>query len=312
MLRMDASASARRERASPPFTLGQLNGTFEGRMKLRLLALSLCLLSSVAAAQTPTRPSTAAGGKWRLATTRDVMTDTPIVTASLTAENTIEGWISGRTLPVLVVRCQTPGVKSSLPPILPVLPGLDFYVSTGMAASVENAEGKHQVLVRFDDAKAEQWGSEESNDHKALFFAPVYAAHVIPAHHVLAKAQRMLVRFTPFNANPLTITFDVRGFGAYEKPVLAACPVVDQSKWSFPPSMTAPLPTAGSSPTMADFLIGKTRDEVRAALGEPVTMTGEQWGYDTVRGERFFFVFRGGETVIDVSSRNFPMDGIRR
>src|SRR5438874_834288 len=130
-------------------------------------------------------------------------------------------------MPTLVVRCQTPLKAEKFPDFMPFQPGLEVYIVTGMPANVENGEGLHQIFVRFDDEKAQQWGSRESTDEKALFIAPAYATRIVVSHHTLADSKRMLVQFTPFNASQVLITFDTRGFDRYVDQVLDACPPVD-------------------------------------------------------------------------------------
>jgi hypothetical protein len=105
----------------------------------------------------------------------------------------------------------------------------------GNTGAVENAEGKHNITVRFDDQPAENWGTSESTDKKSLFIAPIYATRIAVVDERLKKSQQMLVRFTPFNASPVTFKFDIRGFASHADRVLGACPEVDRSKWLFPP-----------------------------------------------------------------------------
>ena len=66
---------------------------------------------------------------------------------------------------------------------------------------------RHTLQVRFDDQKpfTQMWS--DSTDDKALF-----APNSVALAKRIAAAKMMLVRFTPFNASPQTIEFDVRGF----------------------------------------------------------------------------------------------------
>lgn len=172
--------------------------------------------------------------KWVVSTTKDQMSDKPIVTAVLKADEPIKGWLKVAT-PSLVVRCHTPPADAHvLDERLPVQTGLEVYVVTGMAAAVENSEGKHMIRVRLDDASAEQWGTGESTDKEALFIAPIYATRIVLIDRRLRGANQMLIQFTPFNASPVIIKFDTRGFAKHADRVMAACPKVDQSKWMLP------------------------------------------------------------------------------
>lgn len=175
-------------------------------------------------------PDPAGAGKWVITSSINPLNDKKIVTAMLRAEAPIKGWLATAT-PTLVVRCQTPLRAESLPAFLPVQPGLEVYVVTDMPAQVENAEGLHQMQLRFDDQPAREWGGRESTDKKALFFAPVYATQIVVTDRMLLTSKQLLVGFTPFNASPVVIRFDVRGFRTHAKTLLAACPAVDRSAW---------------------------------------------------------------------------------
>ncbi len=162
------------------------------------------------------------------------MNDSLIVTASVpAAERLADG-----PRPSLVVRCRTPLTKpASSRDILPIIEGLDVFIATGVAASVENAEGLHTTHVRFDSDPSQQWNARESTSDKALLFAPIYASQTVAVDHLLATSRRMLVQFTPFRSDPVTLTFNIAGFENHEAEVLAACPPFDESKWRVPPFM---------------------------------------------------------------------------
>jgi hypothetical protein len=82
----------------------------------------------------------------------------------------------------------------------------EVFVFTDTAASVEREDDKHTVHVGFDNADdvAQQW--LDSADHRELF-APDGAALA----RQIAGARRMKFRFTPFNASPVVVEFDVHG-----------------------------------------------------------------------------------------------------
>lgn len=75
-----------------------------------------------------------------------------------------------------------------------------------MPATVESAFGGHTVRIRIDEQKAvsEKWS--DSTDNKGLF-----APRPMEILKKMAKAKTMLFEFTPFNASPVTVTFDVHG-----------------------------------------------------------------------------------------------------
>jgi hypothetical protein len=99
---------------------------------------------------------------------------------------------SSRTRPQLVTRCLTRAT--------------DVYVVTG-PLSFEPQTGSHTVRIRVDDdpEQSQQW---VDSDGSREVFAPDGAALVTR----LARAHRLRVGFTPFNAKPVTAEFIVEGF----------------------------------------------------------------------------------------------------
>jgi hypothetical protein len=97
-----------------------------------------------------------------------------------------------RTRPQLVARCLSRATE--------------MYVVTG-PLSFEHQTGSHTVRVRVDDEpeQTQQWlDSDGSNE----LFAPDGAA----LSDRLARAHRLRIGFTPFNAKPVTADFIVEGF----------------------------------------------------------------------------------------------------
>lgn len=132
------------------------------------------------------------------------MDDSPRVVYSLKAENRIEGWLT-KTSPTLIARCQENKTE--------------LYVQTGMAANPElGLFNKHTVEVRIDERKPVRQTWSASTDDTALF-----APRAIALMRQLAAARRLRVRFTPFNASPQTIEFDVRGFDNRVKDIAETC-----------------------------------------------------------------------------------------
>jgi len=277
--------------------------------------LLVVVVTSLAAAPHPTRRRanvpqrqavTADGDKWKVTTRRNPLDDQPIVTATLDAEGPIHGWVRSGT-PTLVVRCQTPRLTGSLSRIaqrLAVQPGLDVYVMTRLPQTAGNPERQYSMRVRFDDKPDMIWASGEMTTDDSLFIGPVWATKMILTDRLLAHSKRMLLEFAPFNAPLVTITFDVRGFEQHEKDVLAACPAVDQTLWSFPRAYgTRTDPNVRS-------LTGATEEEVRARFGEPrqavELSTGVRWTYSTQDGDDVVLFFKDG-TVSDVRNGDTPL-----
>lgn len=216
-----------------------MNASLVNRPAVVLAAAILFSTSATAeraARRSANRFSPHPADKWDVAVSKDPLNDKPVVVAALPAEAPIHGWV-GSTTPTLIVSCHTPTDEasiSSLSTALPVQPGLELYIVTDMAASVENTQGVHTIQVRFDERPADRWVTLESTDKTALFVAPIYATRLVVTDKLLLNSHRMFVRFTPFNAPPATITFDLRGFGFHAHELLSACPSVDQSHWRLP------------------------------------------------------------------------------
>jgi len=142
-------------------------------------------------------------GKWSRAENQSKMDDSKTVSYHLEAENEIEGWLA-KNKPSLIARCKEGKVEA--------------YITTGMSSSVESGSDEHTVQVRFDDAPAARQTWSDSTDDKALF---------APSPKTLLKnvstAKRLRFGFTPFNASPQIVEFDVSGFGKPHEEILATC-----------------------------------------------------------------------------------------
>ena len=143
-------------------------------------------------------------GKWRVTKSKSQFDDSPTVVLALKAENTIRGWLA-TSIPVLLIRCQERKTE--------------VYVATGMQASVESGgTSLHTVRLRYGDEAAYVTPMSESTDNKSLFFIDL-----IGDIRRMWNVQPLLVGFTPFNANPVTIRFDVSGLPLAIQPLREAC-----------------------------------------------------------------------------------------
>ena len=132
-------------------------------------------------------------GKWRRVEDKSAFDDSRTVTFLLDGEGSIQGPVRSQ-VPTLIVRCKER--KTSV------------YVSTGMSASVEYGTDSHRVRLRLDDGRPfiEGWSEATSND--ALF-----APEAIEFLKQLAEAKRLAFEFTPFNAPPQVVQFEIAGLG---------------------------------------------------------------------------------------------------
>jgi hypothetical protein len=125
------------------------------------------------------------------------------VAYELPANNEVSMWTK-RVRPVLCVRC----VEGST----------EVFVFTDAAAAFEGEARVHTVLIGFDDAPAvpERWYASEGYD--ALF-----SPEAIPLARRIAAARRFTFGFTPYNASPVQVQFDVSGFDALAAHIAREC-----------------------------------------------------------------------------------------
>ncbi len=125
------------------------------------------------------------------------------VTFALEADDEVRVWMK-RVRPTLAVRCLARDIEA--------------YVVTDSASSIESSSDRHTVRIAFDGSgfTTEQW--LDSGDHRELFAADGQAFA-----RRLAKAGGMRFGFTPFNASPVIVHFDVRGFAGPLEEITQTC-----------------------------------------------------------------------------------------
>jgi hypothetical protein len=149
-----------------------------------------------APADAPVKWSAADGERWTGGRSRAVAFE-------LQAENHVPVWMD-RVRPVLVVRCMARKTE--------------VFVVTESAARIEPQDDKHTVTVSFDGGPKESARWPDSAEHDALF-APDGEAMA----KRLAAANSLQFGFTPHNAAPATVAFDVHGFDKMVGEVSKAC-----------------------------------------------------------------------------------------
>ena len=148
----------------------------------------------------PTKPVS----NWTRLEERSKMDDSKTVTFMASASNEITGWLARET-PHLLIRC-----KEKSP---------DVFMVTGMAARPElGLFQEHTVTVRLDDAKARSEHWQAGTDDKALF-----SPHPAQLAKQIATVKRLRLQFTPFNASPQIVDFDVSGFDVHLKELASTC-----------------------------------------------------------------------------------------
>jgi hypothetical protein len=116
------------------------------------------------------------------------------VVLELVANDEVAVW-RRRVRPMLTVRCETGAPE--------------VFVLTYSPASFENKPRHHTVQVAFDSSPAVDQMWEHSVGHDALF-APDGRELV----QQIAGSETMSFTFTPFNASPATVQFNVSGLRA--------------------------------------------------------------------------------------------------
>jgi hypothetical protein len=178
-----------------------------------------------------------ATGKWRASTEESEFDNSTTVVLALDAEDYIQGWLD-TTRPKLILRCKEGKI--------------DVYVNVGTQSNVEyGLYDAATVRVRFDQNQAVELIANESTDGEALFFQDPYGMII-----AMLQSRQMIFGFTPFNADPVTTTFDLRGLSNVIPPLKMSC------NWNgtrptfpapptFPPTETAtstatPLPSGSA------------------------------------------------------------------
>jgi len=141
---------------------------------------------------------------WRVTEEPSQMDGSKTVLLALDADNEIEGWLK-KSRPTLIVRCHEGKT--------------DVYATLGVSANPERGRyNEYTVRIRLDDQPAtkQTWGS--STDNEALF-----ARNGAALADQISGAKRMLLEFTPFNASPATVEFNVAGLEKDLPKVKAAC-----------------------------------------------------------------------------------------
>jgi len=157
------------------------------------LVLGVCPALCQKKAPPPKRPSP--DGWVDLPRERSKIDDTEIIAIRLRGQNVIQGWLA-RARPELYIRWKEGEFEA--------------YIWEGMPAEPELGVETFTVRVRFDSqpATVQQW--EESNDHESLF-----SPAAIDFINKLASAKKLTFEFTPFQAPPQVIDFDVRGLSRH-------------------------------------------------------------------------------------------------
>ncbi|MFJ2687400.1 type VI secretion system-associated protein TagO [Pseudomonas sp. NPDC087342] len=107
----------------------------------------------------------------------------------------------------------------------------DFYIRCAEGATslyfvlagnfLADSEEYGQVTYRVDNQKARTYSFSSSTDNKAL--GQWGGQYAIPVVKQLFDAQQLVVRITPYNESPVTVTFPVSGLRQAIAPLQLAC-----------------------------------------------------------------------------------------
>ena len=161
--------------------------------------------SEVARPASPVRPESDpfSGPKW-IGSRQPVWVDgSRTIQFELPAENDVLVW-RDRVRPVLTVRCLSARTEA--------------FVVVNWPPSVEEDADHHTARISFDDEAEimEPW--VRSVGYDALF-----APDGVALARQLASVQKMRFGFTPYNASPALVEFDVRGFDELIDPLARTC-----------------------------------------------------------------------------------------
>lgn len=204
------------------FALGAVGVTLVARRSTAAQSAAAAPSTAPSTARRQTGSTTAQGGDDEARSgwtgnrqTRWARDGSRTVTYQLSAQHDVPVWMK-RVTPLLAVRCLSGRT--------------DVYVVTESSATIES-DDRHTVHFAFDDAPdaAESW--EESADGQALF-APDGKSFA----RKIAGARTLRFGFTPYNAAPVVVDFDVSGFDRLIGQVAKTC------RW--PANATSPDPQA--------------------------------------------------------------------
>lgn len=145
-------------------------------------------------------------GNWNVQIDRSEFKDTTDVYLNVLSEDPVSCGFSGASPINLVLRCQENTTSLILSTHCHVASGFSNY---------------GRVEYRIDDQKVVSRNFDESTNNRSLGLWS--GRQAIPAIKSMLNAQRLLVRFTPFNENPVTAAFPIAGLSEAISPLRESC-----------------------------------------------------------------------------------------
>ncbi|BFT64678.1 hypothetical protein PMm318_A54370 [Pseudomonas moorei] len=143
---------------------------------------------------------------WEVSETVSKIDDSKTVVLHATSKEVVAKQFGGRDTADLYIRCAE-GATS-----------LYFVLAGNFLA---DSEEYGQVIYRVDNQKARTYSFSSSTDNKAL--GQWGGQYAIPVVKHLFDAQQVVVRITPYNESPVTVTFPVSGLRQAIAPLQLAC-----------------------------------------------------------------------------------------
>lgn len=141
---------------------------------------------------------------WSVNRSQSKMDDTPSIIVAKEAKYSVQTWLKQIT-PILVIRCRENTTS------------LIFNAKSNFTP-VYGEYDKASIRVRIDDGKAVSQYWSESTDNDAAF-----APNAISLLRQMKDAEILRIEFNPFNSNPATVEFDLRGLKPHLEEVAKTC-----------------------------------------------------------------------------------------
>lgn len=141
-------------------------------------------------------------GQWHYSSETSALDDSTRHVLSLAAESSIRAWLRSPT-PLLAIRCQDRQYDVLI------------FVDTQLDSTLDD---EVFARVRYGDRDPVSLFMSESTTGEAMFFPDARFAI-----RSLLLVDRLVVGFTPFNANPVEAIFDLTGLNTAIQPLFEAC-----------------------------------------------------------------------------------------
>ena len=196
------------------------------------------------------QPTKSLTGKWIIELDQSEFDDSQTVVLGVEADKPIEGWLTF-SRPTLIIRCKEGDIET--------------YVNLGLSPDVERDYNKATVRVRFDNTEAIELKTSLSTDGDSVFFQE--PKEMI---YMMLNFDKMIFGFTPFNAPPVTTSFDLHGLSDVIEPLMTSCnwdgSISIENDYYEPPSkittQITPIPTATFIPQDNIFVVNQWQIQI--------------------------------------------------